>query len=52
MRKPETPDEARIGAKRKSRANEQRGLKERLQVIKEYINDRRDVLKRFRKKLH
>lgn len=53
MRKPEaSEDGSKIGAERKPRANDQRGLKERRQVIEEYITDLRDVLKRLRNKLH
>ena len=53
MRKPEAPeDEARIGPKRKSRANEQRSLQERRRVIEESIARLRELLKLFRNKLH
>lgn len=53
MRKPEAPEDgSRIGAEGKPPANEQRGLKERRQVVEEYVDHLREVLKRLLNKLH
>jgi hypothetical protein len=52
MRKPEAPeDDATVDAGRNPAADEERAVKERLQLIEERIADLRKLLKRFRKKL-
>jgi hypothetical protein len=53
MGKPEAPEgEATASADKSALADERPSMKERRQLIKQYIDDLRGLLKRLRKKLH